>query len=191
MISIDKTYYSEYTEQIHIILYNSEPDVTTFEMSLPDNINLNKVVDAQSYGYLADYSITYFNETSLGSDEYFSAHVIININTDIAAVSDEYPEFTIAGLTGMSIVTTSGELSSAILEPSELYTFKMAIVEAESGYQGGVKTAKKMSRFSFYEQMLINAIELGYLLDANKFYLELKRMSEYGIPKVNRDICYI
>ena len=38
-------------------------------MSLPDNINLNKVVDAQSYGYLADYSITYFNETSLGSDD--------------------------------------------------------------------------------------------------------------------------
>lgn len=191
MISIDKIYYSGYTEQIHIVLYNSEPSVTPFELALPETIKLTKVIDSQSYTYSADYSVVYFNETALGSGEYFSAHIYIKIDPTITPDDISYPEFTMVGITKVTLALTAGDLTSIIMDPEELYSYKMEIVNNETGYQGGIRTAKKISRFSFYEQLLLNSIELGFELEADKFYLELKRMSSYGIPKVNRDNCYL
>ena len=86
---------------------------------------------------------------------------------------------------------TTGTISSVVLDPTEIYSYKLNIINSEYGYQSSVRINKKMTRFSFYEQLLYNAIELGFEQDSIKYYNELKRMASYGIPKVRQKTCYI
>ena len=53
--------------------------------------------------------------------------------------------------------------------------YKLAIIDSGYSKGGDVRSAKKLARFSFYEQMLHNAIELGIDDDARIYMDELNR----------------
>lgn len=190
MISIEKSYYSSNTNKVMILLYNDEPDVVTFD-SVIDSISLVKYSESGEYRYPAIYDKVEFNIEPVSGDAFECLLSIVVDSENIEKSSPEYPDFDIEGITGIMLSLTTGTISSVVLDPTEIYSYKLNIINSEYGYQSSVRINKKMTRFSFYEQLLYNAIELGFEQDSIKYYNELKRMASYGIPKVRQKTCYI
>ena len=182
MISIENAYYSANTEQIHIVLYNSDLGDGSYDQLL-DNIVLSKVINNGTYSF--DCQGIYNKSEFDGGSQ---AHIFIPV-ADIPDSSNM--TFDISGVTTVEVKTTLGDISRTIWDETQFYTYKTAIIESESGRNGAVRAAKKIARFSFYEQMLLNAAKQGFSTDAAIYYAELLRMSSYGIPTVKQEACYI
>ena len=191
MIFIDKISYSEYTKQIDVTLYNSNPEILSLEYILPEKATLIKIKGGVEYEYKATYTVSYFNKTATSGADYRSATVHIQTDSGVLSLDSESPQFDPSGFTVVVLDMTIGKITGSVVNPEELYKYKIRIVDSESGYQGGIRASKKLSRFSFYEQLMLNAIDLGYFLDAENFYSELKRMSEYGVPRIKKENCYL
>lgn len=182
MVSIDNVYYSEKTEQIHITLFNDDPGTDQY-VDIIENIYLYKIIADSEYQF--DCSGTY-NTTVFDSNH--QAHIII----PIASIPDSGDKkFSISGTTLVSVKTSLGDLERTIWDTTEFYEYKMAIIESEGGQSGSIRSAKKIARFSFYEQMLLTAAKQGFSRDAAIYHAELLRMSSYGIPTVKQEPCYL
>lgn len=182
MIIIDNAYYSKETEQIHVTLYNDDPATDPYSVVI-DTIYLYKVIGADEYSFdcTGIFEFTEFDSNT-------QAHVIIPVN--------EVPmsgtvEFSVDGVVRIEVKTTIGDIDRAIWDNTEFYQYKMAIIDSEGGRNGTIKAAKKIARFSFYEQMLLAASSQGFSQDAAIYYAELKRMATYGIPTVKQEECYV
>ena len=182
MIIIDNAYYSKETEQIHVTLYNDDPATDPYSTTI-ENIYLHKVIDNGEYSFdcAGIYEFTEFDSNT-------QAHVII----PVASVPDSgNVAFSIDGVVTVEVKTTIGDIERTIWDDTEFYQYKMAIIDSESGRNGSIRAAKKIARFSFYEQMLLAASKQGFSQDAAIYYAELKRMATYGIPTVKQEECYI
>ena len=182
MIIIDNAYYSKDTKQIHVTLYNDDPTTDPYSTTI-EYIYLYKVIDNSEYSFNCTgvYESTEFDSST-------QAHLII----PVANVPDSgNAAFSIDGVVTVEVKTAIGDIERTIWDDTEFYQYKMAIIDSESGRNGTVRSAKKIARFSFYEQMLITASKQGFGGDAAIYYEELKRMATYGMPTVKREECYI
>lgn len=183
MITIEKAYYSENTNQIHLHLYNSNPEIGSFS-ELISAIQLFKSASkSDEFRYTCTWNLAEFDE-SLDNNNY-QCHIFINIDDITPAVVD-YPVFSSSGVTRVEISTIGGSYSLLIVDQKEFYPYKMNIINGEICSDCDIKYSKKLSRFSFYERMLVEAADSGYIYDAELLYNELKKMSEYGLPTVKR-----
>ena len=182
MIIIDNAYYSKETEQIHVTLYNDDPATDPYSTTI-ENIYLKKVVGDGEYSFNCT-DVYAFTEFDSGTQ----AHVIIPVSSvpDLGNVA-----FSIDGVVTVEVKTTIGDIERTIWDDTEFYQYKMAIIDSEGGRSGSIRAAKKIARFSFYEQMLLAASKQGFSQDAAIYYAELKRMTTYGIPTVKQEECYI
>ena len=182
MIIIDNAYYSKETEQIHVTLYNDDPATDPYSTTI-ENIYLKKVVGDGEYSFNCT-DVYAFTEFDSGTQ----AHVIIPVSSvpDLGNVA-----FSIDGVVTVEVKTTIGDIERTIWDDTEFYQYKMAIIDSEGGRSGSIRAAKKIARFSFYEQMLLAASKQGFSQDAAIYYAELKRMATYGIPTVKQEECYI
>lgn len=182
MIIIDNAYYSKETEQIHVTLYNDDPAIDPYSTTI-NTIYLYKVIGSSQYSFdcTGIFEFTEFDANT-------QAHVII----PVADIPDSGTvKFSIDGVVTIEVNTTIGDISRTIWDNTEFYQYKMAIIDSEGGRNGTVRAAKKIARFSFYEQMLLAASIQGFSQDAAIYYSELKRMATYGIPTVKQEECYI
>lgn len=182
MISVEKAYYSSNTNQIHLALYNSSPDSGTFS-ELISAISIFKSSSSGEYRYTATWNVVEFDEVSPGVAA--QCHVYINTE-DIEPVLSSYPVFDPSGIIRVEISSELNSNSILIIDQSDLYQYKMKIINGEMCSDCDIRYSKKLSRFSFYERMLFEAAESGFTQDAYRLYDELKKMAEYGIPTVKR-----
>ena len=190
MVSIQKAYYHGLTDQLHIIVYMSKPrDFEIVDLISDVSIHkLSKTLESE-YGYrikeeARPLSIVPF-DLDAASGNYYQAHIYINVE-DIEPIHDSFPEFDASGITRVEFVGPAGGDSKLIVNADEFYDYKMTLLDGETGDDIDPQFSKKMTRFSFYEQMLAYSADRGYTKDAFMFYSQMKRMATYGLPFVKK-----
>lgn len=195
-LSIQTAFFSKMTQQIHIVLYNSNPDQWPYEQIIT-NIFLKKETESGhlEFDCMNVAQFTYFDpilpEATTG---YTQAHIIIPLQ-DITSYVEGGKDFDIKGITSIEVETSANTLVSdlkrTIWDPSDLYKYKTAIIDSEEARGGAVRAAKKLARFSFYEQMLVSAAEQGFNEDATIYYNELVRMATYNTQTVKQEQAFL
>ncbi len=182
MLTIENAYYSKTTDQIHVIMYNDSPGIDPWIEAIT-GVVLKKIIDDKEYVF--DCEGHYYTQEF---DSNMQIHIYIPIN-EVPISSGE--EFSISGVTTVEVSTIYGPIERTIWDSTEFYKYKTSIIESEEGRGGTVRAAKKIARFSFYEQMLLNAAYQGFSTDAAIYYNEMVRMASYGIPNVKQEQCYL
>lgn len=180
---IEKIYYSYNMQTLNISLFDESTTYNVSSVEISRTINgIVSSIEALSYA-----DITILNNLTQPSS---SSMAIISVHTDGLTYSDG-SKFDSGDMLSVKVTCNGEEISSLYLDSTRFYPYKLAIIDSGYSKGGDVRSAKKLARFSFYEQMLHNAIELGIDDDARIYMDELNRMASYGVPYVKRDTCYL
>lgn len=182
---IEKVYYLRDANTINIALYN-ELNAGAPDSFIPGYFT-SIILSKQSGSSVIEYeckpisNVIEIDSNSTG---------IITIPVQLIAPVDGV-EFTTDSTTNIKVIWNNEELRKVMYTETQFYPYKLAIIDSGYSKNGDIRSAKKLARFSFYEQMLINAADLGLYDDASIYMTELERMATYGVPYVKRDNCYL
>lgn len=180
---IEKVYYSFNTKTLNISIFDeSNAHVVSSVMIGKDISGSASLVECISFS-----DITVLNNQTSPSTESTS---VLTVHVDSIEYSDG-SKFDPSDLISISIMFNGSKLSAMFYDKTQFYSYKLSIIDSGYGSGGDVRSAKKLARFSFYEQMLENAADMGLVDDANIYMNELYRMASYGIPYVKKYECYL
>ena len=164
MIILDSVKYLSSINSISIVLRDTVNSGTPIQ----DRISNIKLIKGTSNveTYTLDYS-----ENIESSDNNLIC-ITANVATSISKDDSSYSDLSLNGVTGVSIIIDSRELIGYIYDEGEFYTYKMEMFSSENND----KNRSNITRFLFLELAMINALSLGYIIDAENIYNEMARI---------------
>ena len=169
MIIIEKSYYSEDTEQITIVIKNTDSFVT----EVVDDIYSIKLIRSNG---VSEFDYTAIASESVESENGVVSVLLVDVATGITKNDVDYPDFSIDGITGVEVRVHYQTLKSYMYNPEELYSMKVEMYQRLDSINFNM-VDKALVRFAFLESAMIDASDLGAFNDAQMFYAELVKLN--------------
>jgi len=176
MIKIEKSYISEKTGGVVMIISNSNEAYPNFETSF----TTIAISGAATYVTISDYT------------SFLIAPGLAAVLIDISSI--EYSEgqtpIDFNALFLVSADCPSGYDTSTIYNEESLYSYKANLLSLVDDSESAASVAKKMSTISYLEQMLKFSADNGFSGNANLYYAKildiLKRSGVYESTSLNQ-----
>jgi len=104
----------------------------------------------------------------------------VNISSDLVKQNIDNPDFNTYGIAKVSLVYIDGQSHSYTYSIDEFYSHKVKMLNIDSSMNNYEKLSKKLNTYIFLEQMFINALSNEYINDANSYYSEMVKLSQFG-----------
>lgn len=183
MISINKTYIPSNEQQIVIDFFCDDISGTGFGQIT--SIELYKKTSGTEYKYTVSQSLSstesYFNS----SVDYGSLQLII-LDSSITKTNETDPDFTFDGVIRIKAILSDDEnpIEGLVYNRYEFYDYKSKIVSLNEDFTNISKLSKAINTVTFLERMLDYCIDKAQEEEANRYYRELVKVSNFWYSNI-------
>lgn len=121
---------------------------------------------------------------NLSSDIDISGSFAINLENEISKQDIDSPDFNANGITKISFSHGDNNFYSYATCTDEFYSHKIKLLNIGSSSTNYQKLSKRINAYIFLEQMLNTAIINNYIDDANLYYNEMVKLSNFGYSDI-------
>lgn len=183
MISINKTYIPSNEQQIVIDFFCD--DISGAGFGQITSIELYKKTSGTEYKYTVSQSLSstesYFNS----SVDYGSLQLII-LDSSIIKTNETDPDFTFDGVIRIKVILSddADPIEGLVYNRYEFYDYKSKIISLNEDFTNISKLSKAINTVTFLERMLDYCIDKAQEEEANRYYRELVKVSNFWYSNI-------
>ena len=183
MISINKTYIPSNEQQIVIDFFCD--DISGAGFSQITSIELYKKTSGTEYKYTVSQSLSstesYYNTTL----DYGSLQLVI-IDSAIVKAKETDPDFTFDGVIRIKVILSDDQdpIEGLVYNRYEFYDYKSKIISLNEDFTNISKLSKAINTVTFLERMLDYCIDKAQEEEANRYYRELVKVSNFWYSNI-------